>query len=411
MEVAALGIELKGEPNLLLSAFTVPLICQPLQGQPVNQVVNDNACFSGLRLTDYCAEGETLNVDIPVGLDNYWTLVTGHTIRGTQGPTALHTKLGWVLSGPVSCGNPGGQQRSNLVTTHVLTCATEQVPYEALEGEVKKIWDLESLGIKTPSIHEEFLEKLTHSGDHYQVNLPWKATHPPLPDNYELSQRRLSSLLSRLRKEPDVLKEHDNVIKDQIDPRPTGRFLKVKATWQRLVAQLQASKPIILPRCYYTGIEGEVIANELHGFCDASARAYGTVVYLRIVTTHGNYIRFVASKTRVAPLSNQTIPRLELLSAVVLARLMHSVKEALTSEIKISRLVCWTDSKVAWYWIVQSTKEWKQFLQHRVDEIRKLVPTDCWNHCPGPDNPADILSRGMACCDLTACTLWWNGPK
>ena len=90
---------------------------------------------------------------------------------------------------------------------------------------------------------------------------------------------------------------------------------------------------------------------------------------------------------------------------------MHSVKEALTSEIKISKLVCWTDSKVAWYWIVQSTKEWKQFVQHRMDEIRKLVPTDCWNHCPGPDNPADILSRGMDCCDLTASALWWNGPK
>ena len=100
----------------------------------------------------------------------------------------------------------------------------------------------------------------------------------------------------------------------------------------------------------------------LRELCDACARAYGAVVYLRIVTTHGSYIRFVASKTRVAPLSNQTIPPLELLSAVVLARLMHSVKEALT---------CWADSKVAWYWIVQSTKERKQFVQHRVDEIRK----------------------------------------
>ena len=110
-------------------------------------MVDDNACFSGLRLADYCAEGETLNVDILVGSDYYWTLVTGHTIRGTRGPTALHTKLGWVLSGPVSCGNPGGEQRSNLVTTHVLKCATEQVPYEGLEGEVKKFWDLESLWV------------------------------------------------------------------------------------------------------------------------------------------------------------------------------------------------------------------------------------------------------------------------
>ena len=45
VEVASLGIELKGGPNLSLLAFTVPLICQPLQGQSVEQVVNDNVCF------------------------------------------------------------------------------------------------------------------------------------------------------------------------------------------------------------------------------------------------------------------------------------------------------------------------------------------------------------------------------
>ena len=77
--------------------------------------------------------------------------------------------------------------------------------------------------------------------------------------------------------------------------------------------------------------------------------------FLRIVTTRASYVRFVSSKTRVAPLSEHTIPRLELLSAVVL---------------------CWTDSKIARYWIVQGQKEWKPFVQHRVDEIRKLVPEE-----------------------------------
>ena len=41
----------------------------------------------------------------------------------------------------------------------------------------------------------------------------WKATHPPLPENYELSLRRLQGLLSRLREKP----EYDSVIKDQIE--------------------------------------------------------------------------------------------------------------------------------------------------------------------------------------------------
>ena len=92
------------------------------------------------------------------------------------------------------------------------------------------------------------------------------------------------------------------------------------------MTQLQGVKPLTLPRCCYASTDGEVIASELHGFCDASAKAYGAVVFLRIVATRESYVRFVSSKTRVAPLSEQTIPRLEVLSAVVL---------------------CWTDSKLA----------------------------------------------------------------
>ena len=47
-----------------------------------------------------------------------------------------------------------------------------------------------------------------------------------------------------------------------------------------------------------------MIAIELHGFCDASAKAHGTVVFLRIVTTCASYVRFVSSKTPVATLWN-----------------------------------------------------------------------------------------------------------
>ena len=69
-----------------------------------------------------------------------------------------------------------------------------------------------------------------------------------------------------------------------------------KSIWQRLVTQLQVVKPLTLPRCYFSGTEGEVIASELHGFCGASAKAYGAVVFPRIVTTCASYIRFVPSK-------------------------------------------------------------------------------------------------------------------
>ena len=59
---------------------------------------------------------------------------------------------------------------------------------------------------------------------------------------------------------------------------------------------------LTLPRCYYAGTEGEVIASELHGFCDASAKAYGAVVFLSIVTTCASYVRCVFKNTSSTPL-------------------------------------------------------------------------------------------------------------
>ena len=44
---------------------------------------------------------------------------------------------------------------------------------------------------------------------------------------------------------------------------------------------------------------------------------------------------------------------------------------------------------MAWYWIVQSQKEWKPFVQHRVDEIRKPVPEECWNQEVEFDRPGE----------------------
>ena len=47
------------------------------------------------------------------------------------------------------------------------------------------------------------------------------------------------------------------------------------------------------------------------------------------------------------------------------------------------------------YWINNSHKVWKQFIQHRVEKIRSVLPELKWWHCPGVLNPADIPSRGL----------------
>ena len=118
-------------------------------------------------------------------------------------------------------------------------------------------------------------------------------------------------------------------------------------------------------------------------------------MYVRVETDVGNSVEFVASKTKVSPVEGQTIPRLELLSALLLARLIISVVTALEHDMQLSSIACFTDSKVALYWIRGVEKEWKLFVQNRVNEIRKMTLTECWHHCPGRENPADIPSRGI----------------
>ena len=169
----------------------------------------------------------------------------------------------------------------------------------------------------------------------------------------------------------------------------------IRVKWERLVAELLKMKRILLPRYYFYNISEEVISSTIHGFCDASMMAYAAVTYLVIRTVSSSYVRFLASKTRVAPIDKQPIPRLELLSCLILARLLKDVQEALRHKLELKDSVCWTDSKVALFWIKNEGGEWKQFVQNRVIEIRNLVSPNSWRHCPGKDNPADIPSRGI----------------
>ena len=158
--------------------------------------------------------------------------------------------------------------------------------------------------------------------------------------------------------------------------------------WQDLASDLEQTTPVTMPRCCIKASYNSVLSYSLLGFCDASQRAYAAVVYLRVKTATDTFNQFLCAKTRIAPLKKVTIPRLELLSALLLSRLISSVNNALEPEIEISEVICHTDSQVA-------LKEWRQFVQNRVIEIRALVSCDSWRHCPGVKNPADIPSRGI----------------
>ena len=65
-----------------------------------------------------------------------------------------------------------------------------------------------------------------------------------------------------------------------------------------------------------------------------------------------------------------------------------SVSQALEPELPLGPPRYFTDSKVSLYWIKGQEKEWKQFVQNRVNQIRALTSTNQWEHCAGTENPA-----------------------
>jgi hypothetical protein len=76
----------------------------------------------------------------------------------------------------------------------------------------------------------------------------------------------------------------------------------------------------------------QLLKIQLHGFSDASKRAYAAVVYMKFVYEDGQIeVRLISSKTKVAPIKQQSIPRLEFLGATILVRLVNTVKNALPS--------------------------------------------------------------------------------
>ena len=191
------------------------------------------------------------------------------------------------------------------------------------------------------------------------------------------------------------------------DEEFTGETHKKCKAWYRDLAE---ANEIVVSRCIYTSPTEEVLERSLHGFGDASQKSYCAVIYFVYRTNVGVYVQIVTSKARVAPLKPTSIPRLELMSALLLAHVMKSVKEALENQVSIAFTYYWLDSMTALYWI-KNTGEWKQFVSYCVNEILKLTRREEWGHCPGKENAADIGSRGELGMRLKSNRLWWVGPE
>ena len=165
---------------------------------------------------------------------------------------------------------------------------------------------------------------------------------------------------------------------------------------------------LAIPRCYHDPCK-EKLTLQLHGFCDSSQVALAAVVYLRTVYVDTSVsTSMVIAKSRVAPMKTQTIPKLESCSAVLLSKLLTTVKE---QNINFQHIHAWSDSTIALGWINSSPHRLKTYVANRVVAITEKIPACYWRRVASTDNPADLGSRGTTAGALIQSSLWWKGPS
>ncbi|XP_033220998.1 uncharacterized protein LOC117175397 [Belonocnema kinseyi] len=149
---------------------------------------------------------------------------------------------------------------------------------------------------------------------------------------------------------------------------------------------------------------------QLHGSCDASEKAYGACIYIRSTDNQGvHHISLICSKSRVAPLKQITLPKLELCAATLLVNLCQSTSQSL--KIQIDKTYFWSDSTITLHWINTPSHTLKTFVANRVAEIQTHSNPCDWKHVPTHDNPADLVSRGKTAHEFLNADIWQRGPS
>ncbi|KAG1672253.1 Seipin [Nymphon striatum] len=335
-----------------LMAVSVQNICAPLFRPKIPFELFEN--FKNFKLADNLEEAQELEVDTLIGLNSYWGFMTQGFVRLPEGLAAQETVFGCVISGS---------------------------------------WK-----------HDKFTPY------RYEVALPWKENSLcKLVNNKSLALSRLNQLSKKLKNDPELESPYNKVLFEFEAAAIIGEVKVPPDKFSQWVQGFDILRKWQIPRCYNSTLIWSSIPNlELHGFGDASEKGYGAAIYLRIPCSSAYRTCLVMAKSRVAPLKQMTVPRLELMGALLVARLIMFVKNALHfSDVSIH---CWSDSTIVLQWIKGHPSKWKTFIANRIYEIHELTSPDSWSHCPGENSPAALLTRGVTAQNLVDSELWLNGP-
>nr|XP_018895666.1 PREDICTED: uncharacterized protein LOC109029600 [Bemisia tabaci] len=183
--------------------------------------------------------------------------------------------------------------------------------------------------------------------------------------------------------------------------------MSLHSYWQKYRRQLQSLNDLSFDR---KAVINEPTNIQIHGFSDASEKAYGVCVYLRSENAEKTtQVSLLCAKSRVAPVKVVSIPRLELCGALLLTNLIDSIKNSM--KLPFDGVTYWTDSTVVLNWLQTSPARLKTYVANRASEIQTKTESNEWRKVKSCDNPADLISRGLMPKDFENASIWQQGPQ
>ncbi|XP_056637704.1 uncharacterized protein LOC130445841 [Diorhabda sublineata] len=170
--------------------------------------------------------------------------------------------------------------------------------------------------------------------------------------------------------------------------------------WHTFVNNLPKLSQLTIPRFIF--LDKSINLIEMHGFSDASLKAFGVCVYLRTIYSDNSVsCNLISAKSRVCPVSTTiTLPRLELSAMLLLSNLVDKIYKNFQTKINIISVNLWSDSQIALCCRNGEPSRWTVFVGNRVAKIQAITKDHSWRYVNTIDNPADLVSRGTSANNL-----------
>ncbi|XP_063447979.1 uncharacterized protein LOC134727528 [Mytilus trossulus] len=432
-------IYIKGLTNTLIpiEVLIVPQIAYPIHTYARNQSSFQH--LNGLKLAHPALQDEDFEISVLVGADYYWDIVGNRVIRGS-GPTAVQSKVGYLLSGPIQLNTYSNNQSTSSIMNIL-------IPHRLEECEIHKFWEIESIGteidseVKAKTDLQEmttYQENNIHLKDNrYIAKFPWKPEHPELPCNEMIARKRAYNVINRLAKEPEMLKIYGNIINDQENRGFIEKVETPDETTNRVhyiphhpVKKDSSTTPIRI--VYDCSCRQDSESPSLNDCLSSTPPQLNKLTDILTRFRYGKYALTTdiekaflqigldeedRDSTRFFWLRDPSNPKSELetyrfkvilfgatCSPFILnATLLKHLSTVTSATAEILKRDLYVDN-------VLTSVNTEEAALNFFEESRELM-TNAWKYVPTDSNPADLQTRGISSTQFKESTLWMQGPS